>query len=85
MRKPSVRTRKDDSQDEVDWQSEEEEDDDDDEEEEEMLKSLSFSLPQSSPPQLVPNIDQRKRFFSKLWLLSEDFGGSFLLLATDLK
>ena len=61
MRKPSVRTRKDDSQDEVDWQSEEEEEDD-----EEMLKSLSFSLPQSSPPQLVPSIDQRKRFFSKL-------------------
>ena len=64
MRKPSVRTRKDDSQDEVDWQSEEEEEDDD--EKEEMLKSLSFSLPQSSPPQLVPSIDQRKRFFSKL-------------------
>ena len=62
MRKPSVRTRKDDSQDEVDWQSEEEEE----EEDEEMLKSLSFSLPQSSPPQLVPSIDQRKRFFSKL-------------------
>ena len=62
MRKPSVRTRKDDSQDEVDWPSEEEEE----KEEEEMLKSLSFSLPQSSPPQLVPSIDQRKRFFSKL-------------------
>ena len=32
MRKPSVRTRKDDSQDEVDWQSEEEEDDDEEKE-----------------------------------------------------
>ena len=64
MRKPSVRTRKDDSQDEVDWQSEEEEEEE--EEKEEMLKSLSFSLPQSSPLQLVPSIDQRKRFFSKL-------------------
>ena len=64
MRKPSVRTRKDDSQDEVDWQSEEEEEEEEDDEE--MLKSISFSLPQSSPPQLVPSIDQRKRFFSKL-------------------
>ena len=34
MRKPSVRTRKDDSQDEVDWQSEEEEEEEEEKEEE---------------------------------------------------
>ena len=55
-----MRTRKDDSQEDVDRQSDEEED------EEEVLNSLSFSLPPSSPAHVGPSMDQRKRFFNKL-------------------